>query len=397
MGSVSTLPPRPASPGPRTATSAPAPAAPGPVAARALSYRPVVDLDSGAVVAVEAAAVPPGRRGGAEVSERETASVAEWLLSLVRETAGVESLLPLVLPLPAWALAAGDDFAAMAESGLRRAGRRPRDVTFMLSPDLADLPRATVLSGVARLRAAGFRCGFGTAMARPDLVVEATPFLIRLDPALVSGIDGDQRHGGIVAGLARIGRSSGVYALAAGVARAEEIVRLRECGVRLGSGPFFTEPGWRPGEKVAPVPEPASTALDDTDAGPRVTEFMVPPLDFDSESTGEHVMEAFTGDTALNSVVLIDHRERPTGVIDRTRFLLSVTGRYGHALHAKRPALRLAESPRTVPAWMSAISALRVAGRDRERVYDDLIVTNPYGQCMGVVHVSDLIQSLSRQ
>lgn len=365
--------------------------------ARALSYRPVVDLDSGAVVAVEVVAVPPGRRGGAEVSEREMAAVAEWLLSLVRESTGVESLLPLVLPLPTWALTAGGGFVALAESGLRRVGRRPRDVTFMLTPDLAELPRATVLSGVARLRAAGFRCGFGTAMARPDLVVEATPFLIRLDSALVSGIDGDQRNGGIVAGLARIGRSSGVYALAAGVTRAEEIVRLRECGVRLGSGSFFTEPDWRPGEKVTPVPEPAAVALGDTDAGPRVTEFMVPLLDFDSESTGEHVMEAFTGDTALNSVVLIDHRERPIGVIDRTRFLLSVTGRYGHALHAKRPALRLAESPRTVPAWMSAISALRVAGQDRERVYDDLIVTNPYGQCMGVAHVSDLIQSLSRQ
>ncbi len=143
--------------------------------------------------------------------------------------------------------------------------------------------------------------------------------------------------------------------------------------------------------------EHLAAALDDSDAGPRVTEFMVPPVDFDAESTGGQVLEAFTGDTALNSVVLIDHQDKPIGVIDRTRFLLSVTGRYGHALHAKRPALRLAESPRTVPAWTSAIAALRVAGQDRERVYDDLIVTNPYGQCLGVVHVSDLIQSLSRR
>jgi EAL domain-containing protein (putative c-di-GMP-specific phosphodiesterase class I) len=358
-----------------------------------------VDLDSGAVVAVEiVAAVPAGLgrpdHGG---NGRGSALVAEWLGSLVRAGAGVENLLPLVLPLPSAALTDGADLPALAESTLRRAGRRPRDVTLMLTPDLVELPRATVLAGVSGLRALGFRCGFGTAMARPDLVVEATPFLIRLDPALVSGIDGDQRLGGIVDGLARIGRSSGVYAMAAGVLRGEEIVRLRGCGVRLGSGAFFAEPDWRPGEKVTPVPEPAATALDDTDAGPRVTEFMVPPLDFDSESMGEHVMEAFTQDTALNSVVLIDHRERPIGVIDRTRFLLSVTGRYGHALHAKRPALRLAESPRTVPAWMSAISALRVAGRDRERVYEDLIVTNPYGQCVGIVHVSDLIQSLSRQ
>ncbi|WP_026119699.1 EAL domain-containing protein [Nocardiopsis ganjiahuensis] len=363
---------------------------------RGPSFRPVVDLDSGAVVAVEVVTRVPEGLGRPDGSGRGAVLTAEWLASLVRNGIGSEYLLPLILPLPSAVLVDGGNLPALVESALRRAGRRPRDVTLMLTPDLVDLPRTAVLAGVAGLRALGFRCGFGTAMARPDLVVEATPFLARLDPALVSGIDGDQRHGGIVEGLARIGRSSGVYALAAGVSRSEEIVRLRQCGVRLGSGAFFAEPDWRPGEKVTPVPEPAATALDDTDAGPRVTEFMVPPLDFDSESTGEHVLEAFTADTALNSVVLIDHRDRPTGVIDRTRFLLSVTGRYGHALHAKRPALRLAESPRTVPAWLSAISALRVAGQDRERVYDDLIVTNPYGQCMGVVHVSDLIQSLSR-
>ncbi|MEU3018590.1 EAL domain-containing protein [Nocardiopsis sp. NPDC007018] len=364
---------------------------------RGPAFRPVVDLDSGAVVAVEVVANVPAGLGRPDGRGGGPALVAEWLASLVRAGDGVESQLPLVLPLPSVALADGTGLAGLVESALRRAGRRPRDVTLMLTPDLVELPRATVLTAVAGLRSLGFRCGFGTAMARPDLVVEATPFLIRLDPVLVSGIDGDQRNGGIVDGLARIGRSSGVYAMATGVDRGEEIVRLRECGVRLGCGAFFAGPGWRPGERVNPVPEPAATALDDSDAGPRVTEFMVPPLDFDSESTGEHVMEAFTQDTALNSVVLIDHRERPTGVIDRTRFLLSVTGRYGHALHAKRPALRLAESPRTVPAWMSAISALRVAGQDRERVYDDLIVTNPYGQCVGVVHVSDLIQSLARQ
>ncbi|WP_307851223.1 EAL domain-containing protein [Nocardiopsis sp. MG754419] len=386
-----------------TLHSAHAHPAPGPGARhgsnrrRGPSFRPVVDLDSGAVVAVEVIAPVPEGLGRPDGSGRVAALVTEWSSALVRAVGGADTPLPLVLPLPSVVLADGPGLPALAESAMRRTGRRPRDVTLMFTPDLVDLPRDLVLAGVAGLRSVGFRCGFGTAMARPDLVLEATPFLIRLDPTLVSGIDADQRHGGIVDGLSRIGRSSGVYALATGVARSEEIVRLRECGVRLGAGTFFADPDWRPGEKVTPVPEPAATALDDADTGPKVTEFMVPPLDFDSESTGEHVLEAFTTDTALNSVVLIDDRERPTGVIDRTRFLLSVTGRYGHALHAKRPALRLAEPPRTVPAWMSAIAALRVAGRDRERVYDDLIVTNPYGQCLGVVHVSDLIQSLSRQ
>ncbi len=363
-----------------------------------MTYRPVVDLDSGAVVAVEVVtSLPPTSRNGmAEVTAREQMVVAEWLLTLVKEAASTESLLPLVLPLPARTLTAGDEFVSLLDSRLRQAGRRPRDITFMLTTDLADLPRQTVTSGVARLRATGFRCGFGTALIRPDLILETTPFLIRLDPTIVSDVSSDQRRTTIVEGLARLGRGSGVYAMAAGVSSVEDVIRLRRCGLRVGTGTFFADDGWRPGERVTQVPEPATTDQDASESGPQITEFMLPPVGFDSDSTAEEILDAFTGDPALNSVILIDHRDRPLGVIDRTRFLLSVTGRYGHALHAKRPSMRLAEPPRTVPSWMSALAALRVAGQDNSRVYEDLIATNSYGQVVGVVHVSDLIQSLSR-
>ncbi len=356
-----------------------------------------MDLDSGSVVAVEVIASPPPRGHGThtEVSAQEESATVEWLLSLLREAALTESLLPLVLPLPARALA-WEGFASLAETRLRREGRRPRDVTFMLGPELAELAAPMVVAGVSRLRSAGFRCGFGTAMVRPDLVVKAAPFLMRIDEEVVSGIAQDQRHATVVEGLTRIGRGSGVYALACGVGSVDDVVRLRRCGIRVGTGPFFADRTWSPGERVTPVPEPTAGQDGPDDSGPRVTEFMVPPVGLDSDATSEQVLESFTGDPALNSVILIDHRERPVGVLDRTRFLLSVTGRYGHALHAKRPALRLAEPPRTVPAWMSALAALRVAGQDTERVYDDLIVTNAYGQCLGVVHICDLIRSLSR-
>ncbi|MFI6578756.1 EAL domain-containing protein [Nocardiopsis sp. NPDC050513] len=379
---------------PRTDRSRPAARRPS----GSVTYRPVVDLDSGAIVAVEVVtSLPPaGRDGVDEVTDREQVVVAEWLLALVKEAASTESLLPLVLPLPARTLTAGDAFVSLVDSRLRQAGRRPRDITFMLTADLADLPGRTVASGVARLRAAGFRCGFGTALIRPDLILETTPFLVRLDPTIVSGVSSDQRRTTIVEGLARIGRGSGVYAMAAGVSSAEDVVRLRRCGLRVGTGDFFADSDWRPGERVTPVPEPVTTDQDPGDAGPQITEFMLPPVGFDADSTAEEILDAFTGDPALNSVILIDHRDRPLGVIDRTRFLLSVTGRYGHALHAKRPSMRLAESPRTVPAWMSAIAALRVAGQDNARVYEDLVAVNSYGQVAGVVHVSDLIQSLSR-
>lgn len=358
-------------------------------------FRPVVDLDSGAVLAVDADLAPSGGRSQAEWPA-DPAAVAEQLARLVRNATARESLLPLVLPLPAQAVTASPEVFQLFEDTLRRCGRRPRDVTVMLGPDLPHVAREALVRTIARLREQGFRCALGTSAVAPDLLLETTPFLLRIDPGIVAGLPGDQRLAALVDGLARIGHGAGVFPVAAGVTSDEQVHRLREAGVRLAQGPLFADDAWTPGDRVVTVPAASvESASARHDSGPPITEFMRPPVAMNTDATAEEVLDAFSGDTALNSVVLIDHRDRPAALIDRARFLLAVTGPYGHALHAKRPAHRLADTPRTVPRNYRAMAALRAAGADRERVYDDLITVNEFGQCTGIVHVGDLIQSLA--
>ncbi|KII00289.1 diguanylate phosphodiesterase [Streptomonospora alba] len=356
-------------------------------------YRPVVDLDSGAVLAVDAdirAADGPASWPG------DPAAAAGRLSRLVRSATARESLLPLILPMPAQAVAAAPDALETFEDTLRRCGRRPRDVTVLLGADLPRVAREPLVRGIARLRDLGFRCALGTAAVPPDLLLETNPFLLRIDPGIVAGLPGDQRMAALVDGLARIGHGNGVFPMAAGVTSEAQVGRLREAGVRLAQGPLFADEGWLPGERVASIPAaPLEAAQERHDSGPPVTEFLRPPVGMSPDATAEEVLDAFSADTALNSVVLIDHRDRPVALIDRARFLLAVTGPYGHALHAKRPAKRLADTPRTVPRTCRAMAALRAAGSERERVYDDLIAVNEFGQCTGIVHVGDLIQSLA--
>ncbi|RCV47591.1 diguanylate phosphodiesterase [Marinitenerispora sediminis] len=352
----------------------------------------MVDLDSGAVLAVAAepaAAAPPAG---------DAAAQAERLARLARRAAVRETLLPLVLPVPAPLLTVGPEPFTLVEHGLRRAGRRPRDVTLMVGPELRDLPPEPLLRGIAHLREAGFRCALGTASVAPDVLLRIAPFVFRVDPAYVAGIPGDERLTAVVEGLARIGRGSGIFPLAAGVATVTQLMALRRAGVRLAEGPFFADDAWTPGERVAPLPDAAlvSTAPG-LDVGPRVSEFVVPAVTMGEATTAEEVLEAFGADEALTSVILVDGRERPVASLDRARFLLAVTGPYGHALHAKRPAARLADPPRTVARDVPAMAALRAAGAGQERVYDDLIAVNEFGQCAGVVRVGDLIRSLARE
>ncbi len=353
-----------------------------------LGFRPIVDLDAGTVLAIEVDIWPPATDTGNETPQR-------WA-RLARQAVAEEPLLPLVLPLPVAAVTSRPETFDLVENELRRAGRRPRDITLTLGPELREVPRSALVHGVHRLRERGFRCAFGTSSVPPDLLVEAAPFLLRIDPDIIAGIPADDRRVGLVEGLVLIGRGSGVYPMAAGVTTLDQVVKLRDTGVRLAHGPFFTGDHWRPGERVNPVPDPSVTSdAAMSESGPRVSEFTGPPVAVTANATAEEVREVFTNDPALNSVVLVDHRDRPTGLIDRSRFLLAITGPYGHALHARRPAERLADSPRTVGRGVPAMSALRAAGTDRERVYDDLITVNEFGQCTGIVHVGDLIRSLA--
>jgi GGDEF domain-containing protein len=86
----------------------------------------------------------------------------------------------------------------------------------------------------------------------------------------------------------------------------------------------------------------------------------------------------------------------PVRSVHRSRFLLSMSGRYGHALYADRPAAKLGDPPRTVGIDGTAWEVLDVvADGDRDRTSDDVAVVDRQGRCVGVVRLADLVRALA--
>jgi diguanylate cyclase (GGDEF)-like protein len=95
-------------------------------------------------------------------------------------------------------------------------------------------------------------------------------------------------------------------------------------------------------------------------------------------------------------VVLVDRDGVPVRSVHRSRFLLSMSGRYGHALYADRPATKLGDVPRTVGVDATAWEVLDVvAVGDADRTSDDVAVVDRYGRCVGVVRLADLVRALA--
>ncbi|MBO2449978.1 EAL domain-containing protein [Actinomadura barringtoniae] len=364
-------------------------------------FQPVVDLDTGAVVAVEPHTGPSAEPTGS-IRPDPVAEEVRRTLGAARAAADLGTHLPLQLGVRAETLAQGEAVLNDLHRGLNEAGRRPNEVIICVTGGFPPVLRQAVTGAVQGLRRAGYLVGlggFGAAHAPLDMLVDAVPYLVKLDPDLARRTTADQRRSALVSTLVELAHRIGTHVLAPGLATEEQVLHLRELGVRLVQGPVLAPPEWQPGMRVT-VPviareEPSHRTDPQISLGPRVSEFTLPAMTLRLDATADDVLSALNAETGATSVVLVDDRQRPKATVDRTRFLLQLSGAYGHALHAHKPALRLADAPRLVPRTVPAIAALRAAGQEDERVYDDLVVTDEVGRCLGIVRVGDLIRSLS--
>ncbi len=114
-----------------------------------------------------------------------------------------------------------------------------------------------------------------------------------------------------------------------------------------------------------------------------------------SASAGQ-VRALLTGSPDVSGVLLVDRDGVPVRSVHRSRFLLTMSGRYGHALYADRPAAKLGDVPRTVgvdaTAW-EVLDVVAVGGRGRTS--DDVAVVDAHGRCVGVVRLADLVRALA--
>ncbi len=346
-----------------------------------VTFHPIVDIESGGVVALSTS-------GAAHRAPGADSDVDRAVLSA---RAATGTLLPLHVPLRMSTIA--DDRAmTYLHRTLTGFGRRPGGVIVSVSGVLEGRSAGEAVAALGRLRSAGYPFAFERAADLPArLVAEASPSVLSLDPELTRRATADQRRSALVEALVALGRRTGGHVFAPGVVADDQLARVRSLGVRLAQGPLLSPPGWQPG---VPVTVPVGTRDGDR-LGPRVTEFMMPAMVMAESATADEVFSAFNAERAATSVVLVDQGQRPRSTVDRTRFLLRLAGAYGHALHAHKPAARLADPPRTVPRTVPAIAALRAAGDDTDRVYDDLVVVDEVGRCLGVARVGDLIRSLS--
>ncbi|MFI9244066.1 EAL domain-containing protein [Streptomyces sp. NPDC053086] len=353
------------------------------------AFQPVVNLRTGAVAALETLARPETGDVLAEARRDPELDGTLTVLAL-RAAARKETLLPLHLNVFAATLADLGGLTPLHDA-VRAAGRLPWEVTLDIVPPYTHVPQRALLEAVAVLREQGFRIsadGIGDGDVPLRLLTDLSPDLVKLDASLLA-------RPAAVRAMRTLCEELGALVAVEGVETELQCAAALAAGAQLAQGELFAPPARIPAADVY-VPSLAPAAVTVSRSGPSVREFVRPAAVLPLTASAGQVRALLTGSPEVSGVLLVDPAGRPVRSVHRSRFLLSMSGRYGHALYADRPAFKLGDAPRTVgvdaTAWQ-VLDVVAVGGRDRTS--DDVAVVDEHGRCVGVVRLADLVRALA--
>lgn len=353
------------------------------------AFQPVVNLTTGAVAGLEILARPETGDILAE-ARRNPELDCRLAVSAVRAAVRREALLPLFVNVFAGTLADLGGLPSLHDA-VREAGRLPWEVTVDLCPPYAHVPQQALLEAVAALRGQGFRIcadGVGDGDVPLRLLSDLSPGLVKLDASLLA-------RPAVVRSMRTLCDELGALLAVEGVETEGQCAAALAAGAQLAQGELFAPPARLPAADVyVPPRSPAEVAA--PRSGPSVREFVRPAALLPATASAGQVRALLTGSPDVSGVLLVDTRGVPVRSVHRSRFLLSMSGRYGHALYADRPAAKLGDPPRTAgvdaTAW-EVLDVVAVGGRNRTS--DDVAVVDEYGRCVGVVRLADLVRALA--
>ncbi|MFJ4471124.1 EAL domain-containing protein [Streptomyces sp. NPDC089424] len=353
------------------------------------AFQPVVNLSTGGVAALEILARPEAGEILAE-ARRDPELDGRLAVLAVRAAVRKESLLPFHVNVFAGTLADLGGLTSL-HAAVRGAGRMPWEVTIDVCPPYTHVPQHALLEAVAALREQGFRIsadGVGDGDVPLRLLTDLGPDLVKLDASLLA-------RPAAVRAMRTLCDELGALLCVEGVETELQFAAALSAGAQLAQGELFAPPARLPAAEVYVPPRSPETDAP-SPSGPLVREFVRPAALLPANASAAQVRALLTGSPDVSGVLLVDRDGVPVRSMHRSRFLLSLSGRYGHALYADRPAAKLGDAPRTVGIDATAWEVLEVvADGGRDRTSDDVAVVDAYGRCVGVVRLADLVRALA--
>lgn len=384
----------------------------------AMHLQPIVELSDGTVHAHEALVRPPvdcpwrnpdelfaAARACGMTSELEIACLRLALRSWSRIGAPGRLFVNLSASALVTVIARRDLETLVAAMAAAR--MRPEAVVVELTEHEHVRDHDAVQAAVERLRR--HRIGialddFGDGRSSLRLWSQLKPEYVKIDKYFSHQVHATPDRIQTLRALTQISATMGSTLVAEGIESADDLLVVRDLGIRLGQGWLIGRPRPQPFEApmaealaairskvVAVFPERRRTPQQRASARTLLTE--VPPIS--PECTNAELFEHFQRDDALSAVAVVEEG-RPVGLIGRQRFVDRYARPYFRELYGRRPCLLFANlAPHLVDvhAGIEELSAV-LTSEDQRYLAEGVIVVEG-GRYRGLASGEALVRSVT--
>ena len=238
-------------------------------------FQPIIDLETGYPIAVEALARwvgpdgvrPAGQWIGAAQAEGLLPAVSERVIdSALRKAIRIGDATPAVSINLVAANLIAPGFATWILSVLESGDLQPRDVWIEITEQTA-VEDSRAIDVIHELRGAGCSIAlddFGTGFSALASLRELPIDIVKLDRGFLAGLAEDRQTRAILASVSDVIRTLGLRSVAEGVETTDELEILRELGVDMAQGFVICRPTPDPASLLWPDPTPPSTSTSTT-------------------------------------------------------------------------------------------------------------------------------------
>jgi diguanylate cyclase (GGDEF)-like protein len=228
---------------------------------------------------------------------------------------------------------------------------------------------------------------------------ELRPDYVKIDRHFIDGIHQDSLKREFVGSILQIARASRAQVIAEGIELDEELAVLGDMGVDLVQGYLLGRPQeFPPCDALALLPQASSTVAplgeDNGDLDALLIEQPAVPL----TTPTQQVLEAFRRQANLNSLAVLDERDKPCGIVHRHSLADALLQPFGTDLFARKPISRLmSQDFLAVERGQSLQQVSRLlTSRARQRIEEDFIITQS-GRYLGLGRVIDVLKLITEQ
>lgn len=288
---------------------------------------------------------------------------------------------------------------------LRRHGLRPDSICLELSERVDLTGNSAIAEVIASYRRAHFQFAiddFGTGYAGLRMLYEHPPDLLKIDRFFIQGIAHDHRKRLFVANTVQLAHVMGIQVVAEGVETEDEFLACREVGCDLAQGYLIARPQLDAGHLRTSYPLVADLTARErrephTDAA-LIEERLEQLPTLVADAGLETMFEVFRRHKNQTVIPLLDHAERPLGLIHESDIKEFIYSRYGRDLIANRAFARfLQDFAQPCPVVDIHDSAERLLGAFSASSNPAGLLVTQDGRYRGFVSAASLLRLIDQK